>query len=107
MRKVVASTTLGSSDWENTTVIPSGLEDAVRALKQEDGGPIIVAGSRSVVHALFAAGLVDEVHLQVFPLVLGSGIRVFPDTPQPIRLEHIASRPIDNGVVLQTYRVPS
>jgi dihydrofolate reductase len=107
MRKVVASTTLGSSDWENTTVIPSGLEDAVRALKQEDGGPIIVAGSRSVVHALLAGSLVDEVHLQVFPLVLGSGIRVFPDTPQPIRLEHIASRPIDNGVVLQTYRVPS
>src|SRR3954447_4994797 len=105
MRKVVASTTLESSDWENTTVIPSGLEDAVRALKQEDGGPIIVAGSRSVVHALLATGLVDEVHLQVFPLVLGSGIRVFPETTEPIRLEHAASRPIDNGVVLQTYRV--
>jgi len=105
MRKVVASTTLGSSEWENTTVIESDLEAAVRALKEEDGSPILVAGSRSVVHGLLAAGLVDEVHLQVFPLVLGSGIRVFPETPEPIRLEHAASRPIDNGVVLQTYRV--
>jgi len=105
MRKVVASTTLGSSEWENTTVIESDLEGAVRALKEEDGSPILVAGSRSVVHGLLAAGLVDEVHLQVFPLVLGSGIRVFPETPEPIRLEHAASRPIDNGVVLQTYRV--
>jgi dihydrofolate reductase len=105
MRKVVASTTLGSSDWHHTTVIASDLEGAVRALKQEEGGPILVAGSRSVVHTLLGAGLVDEVHLQVFPLVLGSGIRFFPDTPEPIRLEHLASRPTDNGVVLQTYRV--
>src|SRR4051812_37651150 len=76
MRKVVASTTLESSDWENTTVTPD-LEGAVRGLKAEDGSPIIVAGSRSVVHTLLATGLVDELHLQVFPIVLGSGIRVF------------------------------
>jgi dihydrofolate reductase len=105
MRKVVASSTLGSSDWENTTVIASDLEGAVRALKEEEGGPIIVAGSRSVVHTLLAAGLVDEMHFQVFPLVLGSGIGVFPETAEPIRLEHVASRPVENGVVLQTYRV--
>lgn len=72
-----------------------------------DGGPILVAGSRSVVHALLAAGLVDELHLQVFPLVLGSGIRVFPDTTEPIRLEHVESRPVGNGVVVQSYRVAS
>jgi dihydrofolate reductase len=106
MRKVVASTTLESSDWENTSVT-SDLEGSVRALKEEEGSPILVAGSRSIVHELLAAGLVDEVHLQVFPLVLGSGIRVFPETPEPIRLEHVASRPVDNGVVLQTYRLQS
>src|SRR3954463_8916335 len=107
MRKVVASTTLGSSEWENTTVIESDLEAAVRALKEEDGSPILVAGSRAAVRGPPAAGLVDEVHLQVFPLVLGSGIRVFPETTEPIRLEHAASRPVDNGVVLQTYRLQS
>jgi dihydrofolate reductase len=105
MRKLVASRMLGHSDWHNTTVISSDLEDAIGAVKAEDGGPILVAGSRSVAHALFRAGLVDELHLQVFPLVLGSGIRVFPDTDEPIRLELASSRPVANGVVLQTYRV--
>ena len=105
MRKLVASTTLPSSDWHDTTVIPSDLEGAVRAVKQEDGGPIVVAGSRSVVHALLAAGLVDELHLQVFPLILGSGIRVFPDTPDPVKLSLLESRPLDSGVVLQTFQV--
>jgi dihydrofolate reductase len=104
MRKVVASTTLGSSDWHDTTVV-TDLEGAVRVLKEEDGGPILVAGSRSVVHALLRAGLVDEVNLQVFPLVLGSGIRVYPASPEPIRLELTSSRAIENGVVLETYRV--
>lgn len=106
MRKVVASTTLGSSDWQDTTVV-SDLEGAVRALKQEQGGPILVAGSRSVVHALLDANLVDEVNLQVFPLILGSGMRVFPERPDLIELELASSRSLDNGVVLQTYRVAS
>ena len=105
IRKVVASTTLGSSGWQNTTVVASDLEEAVRELKQEDGGPILLPGSRSVVHALLAAGLVDEIHLQVFPLVLGSGMRVFPETPAPIRVEHVASEATQNGVLVQTYRV--
>src|ERR1700756_1413906 len=67
MRKVVASTTLGSSPWTDTPVVKA-LVPAVRDIKAETGGPILVAGSRSVVHALLAAGLVDEMHLQVFPV---------------------------------------
>ena len=50
-------------------------------------------------------GLVDELHLQVFPLVLGSGMRIFPETDEPIRLELESSRPVGNGVVVQSYRV--
>jgi dihydrofolate reductase len=103
MRKLVASTTLGSSDWHDTTVV-SDLEGAAREAKEEDGGPILVAGSRSVVHALLRAGLVDRVNLQVFPLILGSGARVYPETAEPLRLELDWSRPIANGVVLQSYR---
>jgi dihydrofolate reductase len=105
MRKVVASTTLGSSDWHDTTVVDSDLEGAIGGLKQEEGGPILVAGSRSVVHALLGASLVDEINLQVFPLILGSGIRVYPETPELTKLELASSRAIENGVVLQTYRV--
>ena len=102
MRKVVASRTLGSSDWENTTVA-SDLEAAARALKDEDGGPVLVAGSRSVAQALLAAGLVDELNLQVFPLVLGSGARLYPEGPEKLELKLVSSRALGTGVVLQTY----
>jgi dihydrofolate reductase len=105
MRKVVASTTLGSSDWHDTTVVAEDLEGAIAAIKAEDGGPAIVAGSRSVARQLLAAGLVDELHLQVFPVVLGSGMRFYPETEQPLRLELVASEPFPNGVIAQTYRV--
>ncbi len=105
MRKVVVSTTLSSSEWENTTVVNSDLVGAVRALKGEDGGPILIAGSRSVAQALLAAGLVDQINLQVFPLMLGSGIRVYPERDQPAKLELVSSRAIEKGVVLQSYRV--
>jgi dihydrofolate reductase len=104
MRKLVASTTLGASDWENTEVI-ADLEERVRAVKAEDGGPILIAGSRSVVHALLRAGLIDEIHLQVFPLILGSGLRVYPEQPNVTKLALIASDQLENGVMLQRYRV--
>lgn len=52
------------------------------ALKQTDGGPILVAGSQTLVHALLGAGLVDQVRLMTFPVTIGGGLRVFPDTRQ-------------------------
>ena len=107
MRKLVASTTVGSSDWHDTTVVDADLEGAVAKVKQEEGGPILVAGSYSVVHALLDAGLVDEINLQVFPLILGSGMRVYPERPEPSKLELISSRALESGVVLQSYRVLS
>jgi dihydrofolate reductase len=103
MRKLVASTTLGFSDWHDTTVVDSDLEGTVRALKHQDGGPILVPGSRSVVHALLDAGLVDQLNLQVFPLILGSGMRAYPEMPEPIKLELTSSRALTSGVTLQTY----
>lgn len=105
MRKVVASTTLGSSPWQDTTVVAQDVPGAVRAIKEEGGGPILVAGSRTLAHHLLAEGLVDELHLQVFPLVLGSGRRAYPETPDRTTLELLSSRAIENGVVLQEYAV--
>jgi len=104
MEKVVVSTTLGASDWQNTRVITSPTPEAIRELKEQDGGPILVAGSRTLVHALLADGQVDELHLQVFPLVLGSGLRLYPETDEKLELELVESRPLPNGVLLQTYR---
>ncbi len=62
-----------------------------------------VAGSRSLVHALLSAGLVDQPNLQVFPVVLGSGLRVYPETPRRTNLELISSKTVTNGVQVQQY----
>jgi dihydrofolate reductase len=105
MTKYVVSSTLGSSDWQNTTVIAADVEHAVSQLKTSDGGPILVAGSRALVRSLLAAGLVDELNLQVFPLLLGSGARLYPETSDKHPLRLVSSRALDNGVVLQTYAV--
>lgn len=105
MRKIVASTTLSACEWHNTTVAGSDLEGTVRGLKQEEGGPILVVGSRSIVHALLDSGLIDQINLQVFPLMLGSGLRVYPERPEPTMLELSSSRALESGVALQSYRV--
>lgn len=105
MTKYVVSTTLGSSEWQNTTVIADDVEYAVGQLKASDGAPILVAGSRVLAQSLLAAGLVDELNLQVFPLLLGSGARLYPETPDKHPLRLVSSRALDNGVVLQTYAV--
>jgi dihydrofolate reductase len=105
MTKYVVSSTLGSSDWQNTTVIATDVERAVGQLKASDGAPILVAGSRALAQSLLAAGLVDELNLQVFPLLLGSGARLYPETPDKHPLRLVSSRALDNGVLLQTYAV--
>ena len=102
MTKVVASTTIDSSDWTDTTVVADPISE-VKELKAGDGGPILVAGSRTLAQALLAAGLVDQLNLQVFPFVLGSGARLFPDSPDLLELTLSSSRAIDGGVVLQSY----
>jgi dihydrofolate reductase len=70
----------------------------------QDGGPILVPGSRTLVHFLLDAGLVDELNLQVFPLLLGSGARLYPETVEKRSLGFVSSRPLPNGVQVQTYR---
>jgi dihydrofolate reductase len=103
MTKYVVSTTLGSSDWQDTTVIAADVERAVGELKASDGAPILVAGSRTLAQSLLAAGLVDELNLQVFPLLLGSGARLYPETSDKHPLRLVSSRALENGVMLQTY----
>lgn len=105
MRKVVVSTTLGSSPWTDTSVIATDVVAAIEAIKAEDGGPIVVMGSRTLVHFLLAHGLVDTISLQVFPVILGSGARFYPQSQDRLDLTLRSSRAIENGVILQTYSV--
>ena len=74
-------------------------------LKHEDGGPILVAGSRTLVQTLMAHDLVDEYRLMVFPVVLGSGLRVFPDgSPDKTPLELVESKTFATGVQVNICR---
>jgi dihydrofolate reductase len=78
-RKYVVSKTLTTPTWRNTTIIRDDVIKTVRALKAEPGKAIITDGSSQLVHTLLAHGLVDELHLLVYPITLGRGKRVFPD----------------------------
>ena len=78
-KKYVVSKTLKKGTWRNTTIIRDNVVDAVRALKSEPGKDILTDGSSVLVHTLFAHDLVDELHLLVYPLTLGSGKRVLPE----------------------------
>jgi dihydrofolate reductase len=104
MPKYVASTTLRELEWNNSTLLQGDVGEAVAALKEQDGGDILVAGSRTLVHALIEHGLVDELRLMVFPVILGSGRRLFPDDlaeKSPLKL--VDSKVFDSGAAVYTY----
>jgi dihydrofolate reductase len=78
-KKYVVSKTLKNPQWRDTTIIRDNMVESVRALKAQPGKNILTDGSSQLVHALLAADLVDELHLLVYPLTLGSGKRLLPD----------------------------
>jgi dihydrofolate reductase len=101
MDKYVVSSTLKDPAWNNTTVIGF---DQVAALKGGDGGPIQVAGSATLAQGLHRAGLVDQWNLMVFPVILGSGNRLFPtDAEDKQKLKLADTRTYSNGVQAQVF----
>jgi dihydrofolate reductase len=78
-RKYVVSKTLTKPIWRDTTIIRDNVIESIRALKAEPGGNIVTDGSSQLVHAMIAGDLVDELHLLVYPITLGSGKRALPD----------------------------
>jgi dihydrofolate reductase len=105
MPKYLVSTTLTNPEWNNTTVLGSGDATAqVAELKQELDGTIQLPGSNRLVHELIESDLVDQVNLMIFPVVLGTGKRVFGETSdkKPMTLKEL--RPVgDAGVVVMVY----
>ena len=106
MPKHVVSSRLTDPEWNNTTVIDGDVPEAVAKLKEGDGGPIVIAGSRTLVHSLIPTGLIDEYRLMIFPVALGSGARVWPDSPDKLVLELADTKRYDSGVVVNVYRPP-
>jgi dihydrofolate reductase len=101
--KYVVSTTLTSTAaWRNSTLIKGNVVEEVRALKAQDGKSIYIDGSSVLVHTLAQHDLVDEYSLLVYPLVLGSGKKLFPDGVR-VNLRLIESRAFPSGVVLMRY----
>ena len=97
-KKYVVSKTLEKPIWRNTTIIRDNAIEAVRALKAEPGRNIATDGSSQLVHALLANGLVDELHLLVYPLTVGSGKRVFPNGVD-VKFRLTSSKTYPTGVV--------
>jgi dihydrofolate reductase len=106
MSKYVVSSTLIDPEWDNTTVIDGDVRAEVAKLKEGDGGPILIAGSRTLLHSLIPTGLIDEYRLMIFPVTVGSGARVWPDSPDKMALELADTRKYDSGVVVNVYRRP-
>ncbi len=107
MAKYVVSTTLERAEWSNSTVIRGDVAAEVSRLKQQPGQDILVAGSGQLVRTLAQHDLVDEYRLMVFPVVLGSGKRLFPETSEPLALSLIEAKVVGSGVLILTYRRPA
>jgi dihydrofolate reductase len=102
--KYVVSGTLRNADWNNSTVLGPYEAGAIRALKEQVDGNIYVSGSGTLVRAMLADGLVDELHLMVFPVALGSGKRLFSTDGSQIKLALAGTEAYDSGVVHLSYR---
>ena len=103
MPKYVVSSTLKDPDWTNSTVLDGDVVEDVSKLRQEFDGEIVVHGSAQLVQALVEHGLVDELRLMVFPVVLGAGKRLFGETSDKRRLRLADSKTVGDGVAILTY----
>jgi dihydrofolate reductase len=102
--KYVVSSTLTTATWRNSKIIGPYDPDAIRRLKDEVDGDLYTSGSGMLVHAMLADGLVDELHLFVYPLTRGPGPRLFPEEAAPANLSLSACKSYENGVVYLAYR---
>jgi dihydrofolate reductase len=102
--KYVPSTTLADPTWQNTHVVEGDVEAAVRELKAKPGRELQVHGSGALLRWLLERDLVDELILHLYPVVLGDGLRVFPDRGPTLDLTLVESRSTPSGVTILTYR---
>jgi dihydrofolate reductase len=103
MPKYVVSSTLRDPQWTNSTVLSGDVVDEITKLKQQQDGSIVVHGSAQLVQSLIENDLVDELRLMVFPVVLGTGRRLFGETTDKRRLHLSSSTVVGDGVAIQVY----
>ncbi|HET6820374.1 MAG TPA: dihydrofolate reductase family protein [Candidatus Limnocylindria bacterium] len=103
--KYVPSTTLKDPTWQNTHVIEGDLEAAIRELKAQPGRELQLHGSGVLLRWLLEHDLVDELNLRIHPVVLGDGLRLFPERGPTHDFALVESRSLPSGVMIQTYRL--
>jgi len=104
MPKYLVSSTITEPDWNNTTRLEGDVVEAVRKLRDEVDGIIQVPGSRQLVQDLIENDLVDELHLMIFPVVLGTGKRVFGETSDKKTMRLVESKVVGEGIVILIYQ---
>ena len=102
--KYVPSTTLTDPTWQNTIVIDDDVEGTIRELRTQSGRELQVHGSGELLRWLLERDLVDELNLRLYPVVVGDGLRLFPEQGQTHNLELVESSSTPSGVMLLTYR---
>jgi dihydrofolate reductase len=102
--KYVVSSKLTEGTWRNSEIVGPYDPETIRSLKERVDGHLYVSGSGTLVRAMLDDGLIDVLHLFVYPLTRGSGPRLFPDGAAPTKLSLEASQAYDNGVVYVAYR---
>jgi dihydrofolate reductase len=102
--KYVASSTLTDPEWDGTTVLSDDVAAAVGELKAKPGGELQVHGSGALIRWLLENDLVDEINLFTYPVVVGQGTRLFPDTGRDRALELVDSQSTPKGITIQVYR---
>jgi len=103
MPKYVVSSTLEEPEWNNSTVLKGDLADEVTKLRDKHEGDVVVHGSATLVQALIEHDLVDELRLMMFPIVLGTGKRLFGETSDKKRLRLVDSKVVGDGVTILIY----
>jgi len=103
MPKYVVSSTLREAEWNNSTILSGDVAEEVAKLKREVDGTILVAGSAQLVQAMVEHDLVDELRLMVFPVLLGSGKRLFDEVSEKKPLRLVGSQTLGDGIALLTY----
>jgi dihydrofolate reductase len=104
VQKVVVSTTLERADWTNTTLVSDNLDENVKALKERPGKEIAMFGSVKLTASLLELGLVDELRVMVFPILLGKGVSMFSTLNDRVPLELWRTSTFRSGNVLLVYR---
>jgi dihydrofolate reductase len=102
--KVVVSSTLTSADWNNSTLISENAAEEITKLKQQPGKALMVSGSGTLVRWLLREGLLDELHLLVFPIAVGTGKHLFDNLDDEVTLKLSSSSTLPNGVLHLSYQ---